>query len=227
MVPRLDDPALAHHRHPVGDGEGLLLVVRHQDRRRPGLAQDVVQVGREPLAQPPVEGAQRFVEEQQPGTHGECPGQGDPLALAPGQRGGHPVGVPREARPARAAPARAPCVRPGWGAWTDAAPAGRRRCERRRGARRAGRPGTSGRTRAGASGRRPGRGRRTRSVRRRDPPGRPRRAAAWTSRSRTDRGPRPPSRPARRGRRARPRSSPRSGRSGRGSPARWLSSSGG
>ena len=63
----------------------------------PAAAQDVVQVGGEPLAQPAVERAQRLVEQQQPRLDGEGPGEGDPLALASREGRRQPVGVPREA----------------------------------------------------------------------------------------------------------------------------------
>ena len=85
--PLLHDPAVAHHRHPVGDGERLLVVVGDHQRGGAGRAQDLAQVDGEPLAQAGVEGGERLVEQQQPRLDGQRPGQRDPLPLAAGQRG--------------------------------------------------------------------------------------------------------------------------------------------
>ena len=62
----LHDPALAHHRHPVGHQRGLGVIVGHDHRRRGRLAHDRSDVDREPVAQKFVERGERFVEQQQP-----------------------------------------------------------------------------------------------------------------------------------------------------------------
>ena len=93
----LDDPAGPHHRHPVGDGERLLVVVGDHQRGGAGRPQDVAQVGGQAFAQAGVEGRQRLVEQQQARLGGERPGQGDALALAAGEGRGQPVAVPRQA----------------------------------------------------------------------------------------------------------------------------------
>ena len=87
----LDHVAAAHQRHPVGDREGLLLVVGDQQRRGARRDEDVAQVEGEPLPQPPVERGERLVEQQQPRLDGQRTGQRDPLPLAAGQAGGAPV----------------------------------------------------------------------------------------------------------------------------------------
>ena len=108
-VPVCTKPAGAHHRHPVGDRERLVVVVGDEQRRGALGPQDVAQVGGEPLAQAAVERRQRLVEQQQPGPDGQRPGQRDPLALAAGQRGRLAVRRSPGARRGRAArrPARA------------------------------------------------------------------------------------------------------------------------
>ena len=93
----LHDPAVPHHRDPVGDRERLLVVVGDHQGGGPGRAKDPAQLGRQPLAQAGVEGGQRLVQQQQPGLHGQRPGQRDPLPLAAGQGPGQPVAVPLEA----------------------------------------------------------------------------------------------------------------------------------
>ena len=163
-VPLCTIRPVAHHGHPVGHGERLLLVVRHQHRGRAGRAQDVVQVAGEALAQPAVQCAQRLVEEEQPRVDGECAGEGDPLALT-SREGGRSAGrrTPRRPTSSSSSSTRARWRGRGSGA---AAAAGRRCWRRRRGARTAGRPGTSARSRACGSVRRRGRARRTRWSRR-------------------------------------------------------------
>ena len=153
--------AVPHHRHPVGDRERLLVVVGDHQRGGPGLARGSSRrsVG-EPLAQPGVEGGQRLVEQQQPGLDGERTGQRDPLPLAAGQRGRQPVGVPLQADQ------REQLLDPGRDAGRTA-PEPQRVADvarRRSGGRRAGRPGTSARSRACGSARRRGRRRPRRRV---------------------------------------------------------------
>lgn len=49
-VDLLDAPVV-HHRHTVGDGESLLLIVRDVDRGQPHIFDDAPQIQRQPFAQ--------------------------------------------------------------------------------------------------------------------------------------------------------------------------------
>ena len=153
----LQEPAGGHDGDAVGDGEGLVLVVGDEHGGGAGGDERGAQVDGEAFAQGAVEGGQGLVEQQEPGCRGERAGQGDALPLAAGQGRDAAVlvaGQPDELEQLRDARARS-------------GRAGRRRRSRRRsGARRAARPGTSARTRAGARARRPARRRPTRRCRR-------------------------------------------------------------
>ena len=90
----LGDPALQHDGHPVGHGEGLVVVVRDEDRGGAGRDEDLPQVPGEPVPQRPVQRAERLVEQQQLGVGGQRPGERDALLLAAGEGGGAAVGIP-------------------------------------------------------------------------------------------------------------------------------------
>lgn len=83
----LGDASVAHHHDPVGQREGLALVVRDGEHRRTQLVEHAAQFHDQTLAQAPVELAERFVEHEQPGPRGERPCQRHPLLLTAGQRG--------------------------------------------------------------------------------------------------------------------------------------------
>ena len=84
-VADLLDAALVEHRDPVGDVEGLLLVVGDQHRGHVHLvvqpAQPLPQIG----AHLGVERAEGLVEQQHLRVDGEGPGQRHPLTLATGE----------------------------------------------------------------------------------------------------------------------------------------------
>ena len=86
----LQNPARLHHRHPVGHGHRLGLVVGDIDHGRAGalveLAEGVFHRG----AQIDVEIGQRLVEQHHCRVHGEASGQRHTLALAAGQIGRTP-----------------------------------------------------------------------------------------------------------------------------------------
>ena len=89
LVGRADllDPAVVHHRDPVGHGQGLALVVGDEDEGDAGLALDLAQLRSHVLAQLEVEGGERLVEQQHRGLDRQGPGDGDALALPAGQLG--------------------------------------------------------------------------------------------------------------------------------------------
>ena len=97
------DPAAIEDREAVAHRERLLLVVGHVDERDPDLLLDRLELDLHLLAELQVEGAERFVEEQDPRPVDERPGEGDALALAAGQL----AGLARRRSP-RGGPSRAP-----------------------------------------------------------------------------------------------------------------------
>ena len=76
---------VVHHRDDVSDRQRLFLIVGDEDRRGAGLVQDGPDVLAHALAQRRVEVREGFVEQDEVGTRGQCPCQGDTLLLAPGQ----------------------------------------------------------------------------------------------------------------------------------------------
>ena len=89
----LRHPAVAQHRHPLGQGQGLVLVVGHQHRCGPGLGQHPGDVGAHPGPQSGVERGEGLVEQDEGGLSGQGPGQGHPLLHAPRELVG--IKVPR------------------------------------------------------------------------------------------------------------------------------------
>ena len=85
------DPALAHHDDPVRHGQGLFLVVRHEDRGDAERALQRLQLVAQRHADLGVERRERLVEQQQLRLGGERAGQGDALLLAAGDLVGEPV----------------------------------------------------------------------------------------------------------------------------------------
>ncbi len=81
----LDDAALVEHRHPVGHGERLALVVRDEDEGEAERALQILQLALHLLAQLEVERAERLVEQQHLGPHHQRAGERDALALAAGE----------------------------------------------------------------------------------------------------------------------------------------------
>ena len=78
----LFDPALTHHREPVGHRHGFFLVVGHVDERDPDLLLDAFELELHLLAQLQVERAERLIEEQHLRVVHQGAGQRDPLLLA-------------------------------------------------------------------------------------------------------------------------------------------------
>src|SRR5699024_8924327 len=78
---RLPHRTLVEHRNGVREREGFLLVVCHQQRGDPRVAQYLRQFDREVLPQRRVQSGQWLVEQQQPRLHGQRPRQRDTLGL--------------------------------------------------------------------------------------------------------------------------------------------------
>ena len=93
LRPAIEDPwcvhllhdALVHHGDPVGERQCLFLIVRDKDRRDADLALQRLQFFPHPHAQPRVEVAERFVQEQDLRLQDQRPRHGDALLLAAGQ----------------------------------------------------------------------------------------------------------------------------------------------
>ena len=81
----LRDPAGAHHRYPVGDGERLFQIVGHEQRGLPERAQDARQVGQKLFPQWPVETGHWFIQHQQPRARRQRARQRHALRLAAGE----------------------------------------------------------------------------------------------------------------------------------------------
>ena len=77
----LQELTLLHDRDAVGHDHGLFLVVRHHDTGYADLLDDVDQLKLRLLTQFAVQGAQRFVEQQQFGALGQTTRQCNPLLL--------------------------------------------------------------------------------------------------------------------------------------------------
>ena len=75
------DAPLVHHDEPVGQREGLAVVVGHEQDRQAEAREQRTQFGHQPVAQGAVERAERFVEHQQTRLRGEGAGKGDALLL--------------------------------------------------------------------------------------------------------------------------------------------------
>ena len=93
----LDDPAVVHHRDPVGDGHRLLLVVGDDDEGEAELLLEVDQLELRLLAELLVERAERLVEEEHLRLLGERAGERHALLLAAGELVGLPLGEGRRA----------------------------------------------------------------------------------------------------------------------------------
>jgi hypothetical protein len=87
------DPAIAHDDDPVGHCHRLVLVVGDEHGRDPEALLQPAQFRLHALAQALVERSERFIEQQQHRFDDQCPGQPDPLLLAPGQLRRQPVAV--------------------------------------------------------------------------------------------------------------------------------------
>ena len=79
------EDAGAHHRDPVGERQGLLLVVRDVQDRRPHAPLEGLQLDPHLLAQPGVQVRQRLVEEQDRGIGRQGAGERHALLLAAGE----------------------------------------------------------------------------------------------------------------------------------------------
>jgi hypothetical protein len=79
------DPPVAHDDDLVGQRQGLLLVVRHEQGTGAGRPQDGRHVLAQRLPQAGVEAGERLVEQHDLGIGGQGPGQRHALALATGQ----------------------------------------------------------------------------------------------------------------------------------------------
>lgn len=89
-----DEPPVAQDGHPVGEPYGLVDVMGDQEHGRAVLAAQLVDqvVHLQPGQR--VQGGERLVQQQQFGLPHQGPGEGDPLGLAAGERGGPGLGVP-------------------------------------------------------------------------------------------------------------------------------------
>ncbi len=86
------DPPLVHHHHLVGHFQRLFLVMGNEDAGKTHFVVQMPQPTAQVLAHLGVEGAERFVQQQQPGLHRQGAGQGDALALAARQLAGVTAG---------------------------------------------------------------------------------------------------------------------------------------
>src|SRR5262249_4940053 len=82
---RLLDPAVVDDRDPVAHGQGFLLVVGHVHERDPDLSLQLLQLDLELPPQLGVQGAERFIEQQDGRLEHERPGKRDALLLAAGE----------------------------------------------------------------------------------------------------------------------------------------------
>ena len=89
-----DHPAAVQHADPVGEGEDLVELGRHQQHGRPGVAHlDDATV--DELDRPDVEPAGGLGDDEQPGLARQLAGDDDLLLVAPGQRGDRGVDARR------------------------------------------------------------------------------------------------------------------------------------
>src|SRR5262249_20960923 len=89
-VRRLSDlfePAAVDDRNAVGEIEGLLLLVRNEERRDADLADELRELAARALAKRRVEVGKGLVQEQDSRPRRERPREGDPLLLAPRKLG--------------------------------------------------------------------------------------------------------------------------------------------
>src|SRR5690606_18328927 len=93
----LVDPAVLHHGHAMGEGEGLLLVVRDEERRHALALEEVADALAHLLAQQRVEVRERLVEEEEAGARRDGAGERDALLLAAREGVGLPLLEPAEA----------------------------------------------------------------------------------------------------------------------------------
>ena len=150
----LDEPSGAHHRHPVGDRERLVVVVGDQQRGR-ALARAGCRAGRRRAARAGP-GRARTAARRAAAAGAGPRARGPARPAAARRRTGSPgVAVRRSpGSPTSSSSSATRAARARAAADARAAAAGRRRSRPRRGAGTAGRPGTSARSRAG--GRAPG-----------------------------------------------------------------------
>ncbi len=99
---QLLEPAHRHHPDPVGDREGLLLVVGDEQRGRADLELDAADLVAQLGAHLGVEGRERLVEQQHLGLDRQGAGQRHALLLAAGELVGVLVGVRPRGRRGRA-----------------------------------------------------------------------------------------------------------------------------
>ena len=86
-VPDLLDTALVHDHDPVGDFEGLFLIVGYEDAGDLDPAMEGPQPAAKFLANLGIQRSERLVQQQHAGLDGERAGQGDTLALSAGKLG--------------------------------------------------------------------------------------------------------------------------------------------
>ena len=84
----LHDPAVLHQGDPVGEGEGLDLVVGDVHGGQVQVELDLAELDPQPLAEPGVQVGQRLVEQQHAGLHDQAAGQRDALHLPTGELAG-------------------------------------------------------------------------------------------------------------------------------------------
>ena len=69
--PRLADATATDDGHEVGHGQGLVLIVGHQKRRGPRLAQHALHVGADRSPEPGVQRGEGFIEKDHLGLDGQ------------------------------------------------------------------------------------------------------------------------------------------------------------
>src|SRR5690349_1910701 len=82
---RLYDAAGAHHEHTVGDGHGVRLVVRNQEKARARAAVKFCDFATELCTMLRIKVAERFVEEEDRGIADNRPRERHALALTAGE----------------------------------------------------------------------------------------------------------------------------------------------
>ncbi len=95
----LGDPAVAQDDDAIGQGEGLLLIVRHVQHGDRLVDEQPAHLTHQAPAQRPVQRTERLVEHQQPGPRRQGPGQRHPLLLTPREAADRPVLVSGEPHP--------------------------------------------------------------------------------------------------------------------------------
>jgi hypothetical protein len=79
-------------RHVVGDRRRLVSIVRHEQRRRGRLGEELAEVGEQLASGRRVEPGERLVEQEESGSHREGPREAHPLRFAAGERVRRTVG---------------------------------------------------------------------------------------------------------------------------------------